>query len=116
MPYEKVIIREGRININKVPKPKNSIDYIRSLQINKVEKKLVSQGTEIQLPENKVEYNDEITLTNDDYKLQKRNNSRIKDLLIQIVYRRLLGDKLKLCDALRNWLKNILYQMKIEQE
>ena len=42
-------------------------------------------------------------------------NERIKEILIQLVYRKIIGDKLNLSEALRRWVKHTLIESQIEE-
>ena len=44
-----------------------------------------------------------------------RYTERIKEILIQLVYRKIIGDKLNLSEALRRWVKHTLIESQIEE-
>ena len=78
-------------------------------------KKYKNQETQMPRVDNIIEKNLNMKISNEQYILNKRNNARLKDLLTQLVYRRIITDKLDLSEALRNWLKQTILLMHIEQ-
>ena len=74
-----------------------------------------TQMTEKPKAENEIVNLYDIKITNDQYVLYKKNRDRLRDLLIQLVYRKIITDKLDLSDALRNWLKNAIMLSHIEE-
>ena len=47
---------------------------------------------------NKITKLEKISISNDEYKTRKKINLRTKELLIQMIYRKMMGDKLTLSD------------------
>ena len=99
----------------KKEKPENIIDKNHHLEIKKVEKKLVEEGTEMPLVENKIINLEKLNITSDEYKLRNKKILREKELLIQMIYRKMMRDKLTLSDYLRQWLKQTLLLLQEEQ-
>ena len=63
---------------------------------------------------NKITKLEKISISNDEYKTRKKINLRTKELLIQMIYRKMMGDKLTLSEALRKWLKQTLLLLQNE--
>ena len=78
-------------------------------------KKYKNQETQMPRIENIIEKNQNMKISNEQYILNKKNNARLKDLLTQLVYRKIITDKLELSEALRNWLKQTIILMHIEE-
>ena len=78
-------------------------------------KKFKNQETQMPKPNNIIDKLENIKITNEDFIANKKNNSRLKDLLTQMVYRKIITDKLNLSDALRNWLKKVIILSHIEE-
>jgi hypothetical protein len=64
-------------------------------------------------------YNIEIDKMDDFNVIDKQGklkySERIKEILIQLVYRKIIGDKLNLSEALRRWVKHTLIESQIEE-
>ena len=99
----------------KKERPLNKISENNHIEIKKIEKKLKDEGTEMPKPINKITNLEKINISNDEYKLRNKNKSRMRELLIQMVYRKMMGDKLTLSDALRKWLKQTILLLQNEQ-
>ena len=105
------IIRTENINIKtKKKKVENKISKNNFL-IKKEEKKIKDAETQIFTEENIVEKMDDFNIHNNDYIRYKR----IKDILKQILYKKIISNKLSLSEALRNWLKYTLISMHDEE-
>ena len=105
------IIRTENINIKtKKKKVENKISKNNFL-IKKEEKKIKDAETQIFTEENIVEKMDDFNIHNNDYIRCKR----IKDILKQIIYKKIISNKLSLSEALRNWLKYTLISMHDEE-
>ena len=105
------IIRTENINIKtKKKKVENKISKNNFL-IKKEEKKIKDAETQIFTEENIVEKMDDFNIHNNDYIRYKR----IKDILKQILYKKIISNKLSLSEALRNWLKYTLISIHDEE-
>ena len=98
----------------KKERPKNKISKNDNIEFKKIEKKLKDEGTEMPVVPNKITKLEKINITNDEYKLRNQKNSRIKELLIQMIYKKMMDDKLILSDALRQWLKQTILSLQKE--
>ena len=98
----------------KKERPVNKISSNNYIEIKKKEKKLKDQGTEMPKVINKITKLEKISISNDEYKTRKKINLRTKELLIQMIYRKMMGDKLTLSEALRKWLKQTLLLLQNE--
>ena len=96
-------------------KPENRIDKNQHLEIRRIEKNLVEEGTEMPMVENKIITLEKLNISSDEYKLKKKKLLREKELLIQMIYRKMMRDKLTLSDYLRQWLKQTLLLLQEEQ-
>ena len=96
-------------------KPENRIDKNQHLEIRRTEKNLVEEGTEMPVVENKIITLEKLNISSDEYKLKKKKLLREKELLIQMIYRKMMRDKLTLSDYLRQWLKQTLLLLQEEQ-
>lgn len=109
------IIKGESINIRRKSKGKKENKMMRnnSLLILKQGKKIKDSST--QMPG----YNIEIDKMDDFNVIDKQGkikyNERIKEILIQLVYRKIIGDKLNLSEALRRWVKHTLIESQIEE-
>ena len=110
------IIRGESINIrqkSKSKKKENKMMRNNSLLILRQSKKIKDSCT--QMPG----YNIEIDKMDDFNVIDKQGkikyNERIKEILIQLVYRKIIGDKLNLSEALRRWVKHTLIESQIEE-
>ena len=102
---------EFSFKINKTEKQiNNQIDNNYNLEIKKKEKILRDQTTSIDNPlaENKIIQLEKINISNEDYLLKKKIFSRKKTLLTQMLYKKIINEKLILCDYLRQWSKQSL--------
>ena len=98
----------------KKERPINKISSNNYIEIKKKEKSLKEQGTEMPKVINKITKLEKISISNDEYKTKKKIDLRTKELLIQMIYRKMMGDKLTLSDALRKWLKQTLLLLQNE--
>ena len=96
-------------------KSENKIAKSQRLEIKKTQKEVREEGTEMDMVENKISKLEKLNISGDDYKLRNQKNLRQKELLIQMIYRKMMGDKLALSDALHQWLKQTLLILQIEQ-
>ena len=102
---------EFSYKINKKEKQiNNQIDNNYNLEIKKKEKILRDESTNIDKPlaENKIINTEKINISNDEYLFKKKIFSRKKTLLTQMIYKKIINEKLILCDYLRQWSKQSL--------
>ena len=99
----------------KKEKPENKIAKNQRLEIKKTLKEVKEQGTEMALVENKISKLEKLNISGAEYKLRNQKNLRQKELLIQMIYRKMMGDKLALSETLLHWLKQTLLMLQIEQ-
>ena len=102
---------EFSYKINKKEKQiNNQIDNNYNLEIKQKEKILKDESTNIDKPlvENKIINIEKINISNNDYLLKKKIFSRKKTLLTQMLYKKIINEKLILCDYLRQWSKQSL--------
>ena len=99
----------------KKEKPENKIAKNQRLEIKKVKKELIDQGTEMQKFENKISRLEKLNISGVENRLRNKLDLRKKELLIQMIYRKMMGDKLALSDSLRQWLKQTLLMLQIDQ-
>ena len=99
----------------KKEKPENRVAKNQRLEIKNVKKDLRDQGTEMAVVQNTISKSEKLNISGTEYKLRNENNSRRKELLIQMIYRKMMGDKLALSDSLRKWLKKTILILQIEQ-
>ena len=78
-------------------------------------KKFKNQETQMPKIKNIIDKLENIKITNEEFITNKKNSSRLKDLLTQLVYRKIITDKLDLSEALRNWLKQTIILSHIEE-
>ena len=112
------VIEKGESINYENKKKKNYINKISKnnyIEIKKTEKKLKEEGTEMPIVENKITKLEKVNIYNDEYKLRKKNNLRMRELLIKMIYKKMMGDKLTLSDALRKWLKKTLLLLQNDQ-
>ena len=96
---------------NKKEKKINEIFKNFNIEIKHKEKILKDESTNIEnIPydDNKISNIEKISITNEDYVLKKKISSRKKTLLTQMIYKKIINEKLILCDYLRKWLKQTL--------
>ena len=108
------IIRGESINIRQKSKGKKENKMMRnnSLLILRQSKKIKDSST--QMPYTiEIDYMDDFNVI--DKKGKIKLNERIKEILIQLVYRKIIGDKLNLSEALRRWVKHTLIESQIEE-
>ena len=85
------------------------------------EKILKEEGTDITdirtlLNENnKIMKLEKINISGEEYSLKKKIILRKKELLTQMIYKKILNEKLLLCDSLRHWFKQTLLLLQQEQ-
>ena len=96
-------------------KPENIVAKNHRLEIKKTVKDLREQGTEMPVIENKISNLEKINISGDEYKLKNKKNIRQKELLIKMIYKKMMGDKLTLSDSLRQWLKQTILLLQTEQ-
>ena len=82
-----------------------------NFEIKKEIKKIKDAETQIIQEENEVEKMDDFNINNFDYARQKR----MKEILKQILYKKIISEKLILSEALRNWLKYTLISIHDEE-
>ena len=99
----------------KKEKPENKIAKNERLEIKKTGKFLIDEGTEMPVVHNKIINSSKVNISGEEYKNRNKNNLRKKELLTQMIYKKMMGDKLNLSDALRQWLKQTLLSMQVEQ-
>ena len=99
----------------KKEKPENKITKNQIFEIKKNRKECVDQGTEMQKLDNQISKLEKLNISGDEYKLRNKIDLRKKELLIQMIYRKMMGDKLTLSDALRQWLKQTLLFLQVDQ-
>ena len=112
------IIQRGEIvsyRYKKKEKAPNKIAKNQRLEIKKIQKSVREQGTEMPVVQNKISKLEKLNISGNEYKLRNQKNLRTKELLIQMIYRKMMGDKLALSDALRQWLKQTLLLLQEEQ-
>ena len=74
-----------------------------------------NQETQMPKIQNIIDKLGNLKITNEEYILNKKNNARLKELLTQMIYRKIITDKLDLSEALRKWLKQTIILMHIEE-
>ena len=112
------IERNYEINyMNKKEKLNNIIDKNTQLEIKHDKKILKDESTVIDVPlvENKIINSEKINISREKYNLKKKISSRKKTLLTQILYKKIINEKLTLCDSLRQWLKQYLLLLQKEK-
>ena len=112
------IERNYEINyVNKKEKQDNIIDKNTQLEIKHDKKILKDESTVIDVPlvENKIINSEKINISREKYNLKKKISSRKKTLLTQILYKKIINEKLTLCDSLRQWLKQSLLLLQKEK-
>ena len=65
--------------------------------------------------ENKISRLEKLNISGVENRLRNKLDLRKKELLIQMIYRKMMGDKLALSDSLRQWLKQTLLILQIDQ-
>ena len=100
---------------NKKEKPENRISKNQRLEIKNTAKHLVDTGTEMPVVHNTIINSEKINISGDEYKQRNKTNIRKKELLTQMIYGKMMGDKLALSNALRQWLKQTLLLLQTEQ-
>ena len=109
--YDERIIRGESLNIKtKVKKKDNKVTKSNFMLI-KEEKKIKDAETQIIPEENQVEKMDDFDIDN----LEFIRKNKIRDILKQIMYKKLISEKLILSEALRNWLKHTLISIHDEE-
>ena len=99
----------------KKEKPENRVAKNQRLEIKNTKKELREQGTEMAVAQNTISKLEKLNISGTENKLRNENNIRKKELLIQMIYRKMMGDKLTLSDALRQWLKKTILILQTEQ-
>ena len=103
---------EFSYKITKKEKPiDNKIDNNYNLEIKQKEKILKDESTDIDHPltENKIINIEKINISNEEYLLKKKIFSRRKTLLTQMLYKKIINEKLILCDYLHQWSKQSIF-------
>ena len=109
--FDEKIIKAETISIkNKIKKKENKITK-NNFVIQKKEKKIKDAETQIFQEENIIEKMDDFDIDNKDFAREKR----LKEILKQIMYKKLISEKLILSEALRNWLKYTLISIHDEE-
>ena len=125
--YKKVIKKETKdqsvgnnIKLDEKIQKKESFYFIRMKKkgVNRIsknnfvilKKNKILKDKETQMPKakNEIDKMDDFKVIDDEGFLKKKKNTRLKDLLTQIIYRREMADKLNLSEALRTWLKQTI--------
>ena len=97
------------ISYIKKPKPKNKISNKNFFKINKIEKKLKDQGTYMPAKINRIVLGSRILFINNDNKLRNNKNiNRRRDLMIQIISKKIIRRKYLLYDYFSKWYKQTL--------
>ena len=109
--FDERIIKGESINIKTKRKKKENKITKSDFVIKKEEKKKRDAETQIIQEENIVEKMDDFDISNIDFIKQKR----IKELLKQIMFKKIILEKLVLSEALRNWLKHTLISIHDEE-
>ena len=105
------IIKGESINIKRKIKKKDNKISSSNFVIKKEEKKIKNAETQVIQEENIIEKMDDFDIDNIDFIRRKR----MKELLKQIMYKKLISEKLILSEALRNWLKYTLISIHDEE-
>ena len=105
------IIKGESINIKRKIKKKENKISSSNFVIKKEEKKIKNAETQVIQEENIIEKMDDFDIDNIDFIRRKR----MKELLKQIMYKKLISEKLILSEALRNWLKYTLISIHDEE-
>ena len=105
------IIKGESINIKRKIKKKENKISSSNFVIKKEEKKIKNAETQVIQEENLIEKMDDFDIDNIDFIRRKR----MKELLKQIMYKKLISEKLILSEALRNWLKYTLISIHDEE-
>ena len=109
--FDEKIIKGESINIKrKIKKRENKISN-SNFVIKKEEKKIKNAETQVFQEENIIEKMDDFDIDNNEFIRKKK----IKELLKQILYKKLISEKLILSEALRNWLKYTLISIHDEE-
>ena len=107
------IQRSNELSYKNIKKEKiNEIFKNFDIEIKHKEKILKDESTNIEsipFTENKITNIEKINIINEDYVLKKKILSRKKTLLTQMIYKKIINEKLILCDYLRKWLKQTIY-------
>ena len=105
------IIKGESINIKRKIKKKENKISSSNFVIKKEEKKIRNAETQVIQEENIIEKMDDFDIDNIDFIKRKK----LKELLKQIMYKKLISEKLILSEALRNWLKYTLISIHDEE-
>ena len=112
------IIQRGEVvsyKYKKKEKPENKIAKNQRLEIKKIKKELKEEGTKMPIIQNKIINLEKLNISGAEYKLRNKNNLRKKELLLQMIYRKMMGDKLTLSYSLRQWIKQTILLLQIEK-
>ena len=106
------IIKADSINIKtKIKKKENKISKNNNFLIKKSNKEKKDSETQIIQEENIIEKMDDFDISNYEFNRYKK----LKELLKQILYKKIISEKLILSEALRNWLKYTLISIHDEE-
>ena len=115
---ESIIDKATNITYNRRPKPKNKISNKNYFKINKIDKKLKDQGTYMPPKFIKIVKGNQLLIINKDAKSKNINKniniSRRRDLMIQMISKRIIREKYVLNDYFSKWFKTT--KRIIEQE
>ena len=103
------------ISYNRKPKPKNRISNKNSFKINKIEKKLKDQGTYMPAKINRIVPGSQILFINKDNNLRNKNINRRRDLMIQIISKKIIRRKYLLYDYFSKWYKQAIKMREYER-
>ena len=107
-----------RISIlTKIKKKENKIDRNNNFRILRNSKRLKDAQTQI-FTHNRIiieKMDDFDVIDNESSSIKKKLSGRLKELLIQIIYRKTIEDKLSLSESLRKWIKHTLIDMHMEE-
>ena len=125
--YKKVIKKETKdqsvgnnIRLDEKIQKKESFYFIKMKKkgVNRIsknnfvilKKNKILKDKETQMPkaQNEIDKMDDFKVIDDEGFLKKKKNTRLKDLLTQILYKREMTEKLNLSEALRTWLKQTI--------
>ena len=110
--FDERIIKANSINIKtKIKKKDNKISKNNNFLIKKSLKEKKDSETQIIQDENIIEKMDDFDIDNHEY----IRNKKLKEILKQIIYKKLISEKLILSEALRNWLKYTLISIHDEE-
>ena len=109
------IRKNENISFNGKQKPKNIISKNNYFKINMIDKKLKDQGTSMPSKINKIVSGKQIVYINNDNKL-KNNLNRRRDLLMQIISKKIIREKFALNSYFSKWYKNTIRIIRFEKK